>query len=126
MYNAINEIELENQENAILLEDNYNAKVNRTLKLYIPKIMSLGNKGTEKRILMINRYRLLANDNIESTPTNVTVCNYIEVPIMDSAFRGPHREDKWGRIHLYTGEKIICIVPNGNIKNIQATDWGSY
>ena len=122
-YNSMNEIKLESHENAILLEDVYNAKTHRTLKLYIPKIMSLGNKGLSEDYILINRNKLIANSNTQlNVPERVKVCNYINVPLVDSAFRGPYREDEHGRIRLYKGERIICIVPNGNIKDIKATD----
>ena len=125
-YEAINELKLESQENAILMEDVYNAKTTRKLKLYIPKIMSLGNKGTKNSTIIINTNKLLANDNLPNVfSRKVTVCNYIYVPLVANAFRGPYREDKYGRIHLHAGEKIICIVPNGNILDIKATDWGN-
>lgn len=125
-FESINEIKLEAQENAILLEDVYNAKTTRKLKLYIPKIMSLGNKGTHSRQLLINRNKLIVNDNLPMIfPNKITLCNYIYVPLVSSAFRGPYREDEHGRIRLRAGEKIICVIPNGNIKNIQATDWGN-
>jgi hypothetical protein len=122
-YNGINDIQLENMEHGKLLQGVRNAKSTRTLKVAVPKIMSLGNNGVRDYNIDIDK-SLLLNANIPKVPSRVTGRNYISVDLVDSAFRGPYREvGKDKVIPLNAGEAITIYVPNGNIKNIKATDW---
>lgn len=123
-YNSINDIELEAIEHGRLLEAVNNAKVTRVLKLYVPKIMSMDNKGVREYNVRINP-SLLINDpsNIPRLPNMVKACNYMSVPLVESAFKGPYREDSSGCIRLAKDESITCVIPNGNIKDIRAVDW---
>lgn len=126
-YESINDLDLQSIEQAVLLKGVWNAKTERVLKLYIPKIMSLGNAGLRNYSININR-KLILNDSstFPSVPTRVSARNYLEVPLVDSAFRGPYRECGCSPvlpIHLYKGEKVTCVIPNKNIKQIKATDW---
>lgn len=123
-YQSINDLELESIEHAVLLQSISNAKNTRVLKVCIPKIMSIGSKSSNDSNIIINK-RMVLNDSscFPKIPDKVYTCNYITVPLVDTAFRGPYREDKYGRIKLNAGEKITCIIPNNNILEIKATDW---
>lgn len=126
-YENLSNLDLGSIEHGILVESVYDALKTRTLKLYIPKIMSLGNYGTSTSSIYISN-NIILNDSscFKKKPTRVYVRNYIEVPIADSAFRGPYRvitTNKRDHLPLYKGEKIGLIIPNNNIKEIRATDW---
>lgn len=123
-YENINDLDLNSIEHAVLLQSVANAKATRTLKVYLPKIMSMGNAGLKDYTININK-KVLLNDttSFPKVPSKVYACNYLTIPLVDSAFRGPYRENKYGRIPLSAGEKITCVIPNNNIIEIKATDW---
>lgn len=138
-YDSLNEIQLENIEYGILMEKTNVAKT-RVLKLNIPKLMPLTTtEKVDSGVITLNR-GLLLNDtsSIPELPKKVEYGNYISVPVSNAAWRagfwkpkGTCRCDSYGNhtcacqtgdVILEKGEKILCLVPNGNLKDIRATD----
>lgn len=141
-YDGLNEIKLENIEYGILLERT-NVTTTRVLKLNIPKLMPLANSNNkEDGSITLNR-GILLNDtsSIPTPPKKIQYGNFISVPVSNSAWRAGfwkpagtckcYRVDgvchhtcacEAGEVILEKGTKILCLVPNGNIKDIRATD----
>lgn len=117
------EIKLEPMEEAILMESVSNVKHKRTLKLCLPKLMDNDNYISDQ-LIRLNDINILNDSNTIPEVRNIRSINYIPVEVADSSYRGNnHNEDEWGHIYLEKGHKILCIIPNGNIKEIKVTDF---
>lgn len=141
-YDGLNEIKLENIEYGILLERT-NVTKTRVLKLNIPKLMPLSNSNNKDEGYIVLNRGILLNDtsSIPNLPTKIQYGNFVNVPLSQSAYRaGFHKPEGTckcyrvdgqchhvcgcfsGEVILEKGTKILCLVPNGNIKDIRATD----
>ena len=125
-YNSINDLDLQPMEHAKLLQSVSNTNSTRYVKISIPKLMSLSSNNSARDYTVRVDKSILVNapETIKQIPNIVKASNYITAKIMDAAYRSPsYLDDKYGRIRLSAGQDIMCMIPNGNIKQIQVTDW---
>lgn len=108
---GIFELELETIENAISLET-IDTSINRTVKVFFPKLMPLSKKEIPKKQEIRLNKNLLANDTstIPETSYKITTANYIELPLAKGSFENDV---------INEGDHLYVIIPNKNIKDMR-------
>jgi hypothetical protein len=116
-FNTLDQYKIEKKEYCFIKENT--DRFSETFKVYIPKLMPLLNMKDQAAI-----FNKLINNNIFlndvkckiSSSTSYQVQNYLTVK---------RKKNTWFKLHPQTFEKytrLICEIPELNIRNIQITD----
>lgn len=109
--NGLHELNLETIENAIAMET-IDTEKQRSIKVFIPKLMPLGQEDIPKK-KRINLNKQLIVNNKQSIPKNlnyaVYTTNYITVPLAGGSFY---------KTIINKGQRLYVMLPNKNFKEM--------